>query len=167
VATHRRSFFNSLTPDTSGNCWWEPSSIYLANDLYPTLMVLRYKDTSTKISASGSLMVPKNYVGTAKVGAVWLISVTSGNVQISCDYRSIAAAESFDPTTHQESVNSGAVAVPGTTLLLKETLIALTSGNLAVDDILALLLSRDGSSGNDTAAADLILVDAFLEWADA
>lgn len=159
--------YGLLAPDTSGNAWWEPSSIALTNDLYAARQVLRFKDTATKITAAGAFTIPKNYVGSAALVLRWAISAITGNVQLTGDYRAIADGESFDPTTHQESVNSGAVAVPGTTFLEKETSISLTSANFSVDDLVEILIGRDGSSGNDTAAADLLLLMAWLQYADA
>lgn len=166
MATLRDRIYYALAPDASGNCWWEPASIADSNDLFPTNQVLRFKDTGTKITAGMRYTIQKNYVGTAKLVLRWKISATSGNVQLTGDYRAIADGESGDPTTFQESVNSGAVAVPGTTLLEKETSITLTSGNFAVDDVVEILIGRDGSSGNDTAAADLLLLMASFEYAD-
>lgn len=167
MATHRIPLLNfSTLPDTSGNVFFEPSSIKLTNDLYSRLVCI-FNDTGTKLSLRGSFTVPKNYIGTAKCVVRWATSATSGNVQLAFDYRAIADTESFDPTTHQESVNSGAVAVPGTAWLEKETSIDLTAANLAVDDLVDFLISRSGESGNDTAAAAVMLLAAWFQFADA
>lgn len=167
IAVHRIPILGFGTvPDTSGSVFLESSSTKLTNDLYPRLVIC-FNDTATKIGIRGSFMVPKNYVSAPKLAYRWACSATSGNVQWSADYRAIADGESFDPTTHQESVNSGAVAVPGTTFLEKETLISLTAGNFAIDDVVEFLASRDGSSGNDTAAAAVLLLGLWFEYADA
>jgi hypothetical protein len=166
VATHRIPILGIATvPDGSGSVFQEPSSIKLANDLYPSLIWV-FNDTATKISLYGRFLVPKNYVSAPALVVRWFTTATTGNVQWDIDYRAIADAESFDPTTHQESVNSGAVAVPGTAKLEKETTINLTAANFAVDDWVEFILSRDGASGNDTAAAAVGLIGAGFQYAD-
>lgn len=167
MAAHRIPILGFATvPDASGSVFMEPSATKLTNDLYPRL-VWCFNDTATKISLYGSFGVPKNFVSAPALVYRWATSVTTGNVQWSADYRAIADGESFDPTTHQESVNSGAVAVPGTAWLEKETTINLTAANLAADDLVEFLASRDGNSGNDTAAAALLLLGLFFQYQDA
>jgi hypothetical protein len=153
-------------PDSSGSVFLEPSSIKLTNDLYPRLVWV-FNDTATKISLYGAFPVPHNYVSAAALVLRWATLATTGNAQWDFDYRAIADAESFDPTTHQESVNSGAVAVPGTAKNEKETVISLTAANFAADDWVEFILSRDGASANDTAAAALVLLGAQFQYADA
>ena len=153
-------------PDGSGNVYPNLFSAKATNDLWKGQCFV-FKDTSTKDSLALVFKVPKNYVGTPKLVITWGTVVTSGNVEWETDYRAIAAAESLDPTTWQETVASGAVAVPGTTLLSKETSLALTGGNFSVDDLVLLHLSRKGSSGNDTAADDVEVLDVEFEYADA
>lgn len=166
MATHRLSFGSLLTPDTSGNVFWQPASILDTNDLAPTNQVLIFKDTSTLVTASATFLVPKNYVGTAKVYVRYKTTVTSGDVLWTVDYRAIAAAESGDPSSWQESLAGSATAVAGTTNLLSDISFTLTSANLAVDDTVLIRISRNGA-GADTAAASLQLVDAIFEYADA
>lgn len=166
MASHRIPILGfGTTPDGSGSVFPEPSSIKLANDLYPRLVWV-FNDTATKISLYGAFLVPKNYVSAPALVVRWATTATTGNVQWALDYRAIADGESFDPTTHQESVTSGAIAVPGTAKLEKETSINLTAANLAIDDWVEFILSRDGASGNDTAAAALMLIGASFGYAD-
>jgi len=165
MATHRLSFGALLSPDTSGNVWWQPAGILDTNDLAPTNQVLIFANTSTLDTASCTFMVPKNYVGTAKIIVRYKTTVTSGNVLWTLDYRAIAAGESGDPATWQESLAGSATAVAGTTNLLSDIEFTLTSSNLAVDDTVLIRVSRNGA-GADTAAASLQLVDAVFEYAD-
>lgn len=166
MATHRLSFGSLLTPDTSGNVFWQPASILDTNDLAPTNQVLIFKDTSTRDTASCTFAVPKNFVGTAKVYVRYKTTVTSGNVLWTVDYRAIAAGETGDPSSWQESLAGSATAVAGTTNLLSDISFTLTSANIAVDDTILIRVGRNGA-GADTAAASLQLVDAIFEYADA
>lgn len=165
MATHRLSFASLLTPDTSGSVFWQPSSILDTNDLAPTSQVLIFADTSTLLTASCTFPVPKNFVGTAKVYVRYKTTVTSGNILWTVDYRAIAAGESGDPSSWQESLAGSATAVAGTTNLLSDISFTLTSANFAVDDTVLIRIGRNGA-GADTAAASLQLVDAIFEYAD-
>jgi hypothetical protein len=128
--------------------------------------VLVFKDTATLDTAMATFAVPKNYVGSAKIYLRYKITVTTGNVLMTVDYRAIAETESADPTTYQESLAGTATAVPGTARLLADLAFTLTSANLAVDDTVYVTLGRNGA-GADTAAASLELIDAVFEYADA
>lgn len=166
MATHRLYFESLLNPDTSGNVFWQPSSILDTNDLAPTNQVLIFKDTSTLDTASCGFSVPKNFVGTAKIILTYKTTVTSGNVLWTIDYRAIAAGESGDPSSWQESLAGSATAVAGTTNLLSDISFTLTSSNIAVDDWVLFRLGRNGA-GADTAAASLQLHRICFEYADA
>ena len=166
MATHRVSFAALLQPDTSGNVFWQPSSILDTNDLYPTNQVLIFKDTATLLKSFASFLVPANYVGTAKVVVRYKTTVTTGNVLWTLDYRAIANGESGDPSTHQESLAGTATAVAGTTNLLSDITFTLTSANIAANDTMLISINRNGA-GADTAAASLQLVDAYFEYSDA
>lgn len=166
MATHRLYFGGLLVPDTSGNVYWQPASILDSNDLYPTVPVLVFADSGTKIGASCVLPVPKNYVGTAKIGGRWKTTATTGDVVFDVDYRSIATNEPGDPSSHQESLTVTDTA-DGTARDLNDFEVTPTASNLAVDDSLFITISRDGANGSDTLAASVELVDAWLEYADA
>ena len=165
MATHRLYFGQRLEPDTSGNVYWRPASIKDSNDLYAGQQVLVFKDSGTKIGASARVEIPKNYVGSAKVGVRWRTGVTSGNFVLDVDYRSIAVAESSDPSTHQESLTVTDAAA-GTARLLNDAEVSLTSANIAVDDTFFVNISRDGNDAADTVADDVELEDAWFEYAD-
>jgi hypothetical protein len=157
--------YQGLTPGTSGNVWWEPASIVLANDLYPTRQVLRFKDTATLDYAYTRFRVPQNYVGTAKITFRYAVNATSGNASFKVNYKSIADAESFDPTTADETPAADTAAVPGTALVEKERTITLTSANLATGDLVEFGIGRDGA-GSDTVAADILLLDCNFTYND-
>jgi len=165
MATHRLSFGGLLVPDTSGNVFWQPSAILDTNDLAPSSQVLVFKDTATLDTAAATFSVPKNYVGTAKVIVRYKCTATSGNVLWTLDYRAIAATETGDPSSWQESLAGTATAVPGTTNLLADISFTLTSANLAADDTVLVRVGRNGA-GADTVAASVQLVGAVFEYAD-
>lgn len=165
MATHRVYFGQLLGPDTSGSVYWRPASIENTNDLYAT-DVLAFNDSGTKIGASAVLAVPKNYVGTAKIGIRWRANATAGDVVFDVDYRAVAAGESSDPASHQESLTS-TVTTDATALDETETLITLTASNLAADDMLYVTIARDGAQAADTLANELEIIEAFLEYTDA
>jgi hypothetical protein len=164
MATHRISILGFATmPDSSGNAWAEPASLTQTNDFYPGI-VLRFKDTATKVSVGGRFEVPNNYVGTASVEVIWTTTATSGNAIWDFDYRAIATGESLDPTTHQESVTV-TTAAPGTSQNLVRSSMSLTSSNLVAQDQVQFIASRDGAS-SDTIAADLIVYDIIFVYSD-
>jgi hypothetical protein len=107
-------------------------------------------------------------MGVPRIVLTWLTVPIAGAVVWDVDYRAIATAatESGDPTTWQESVTSGPITVPGTTLRIVETMLNLTAGNFAVDDFVQMEISRDGTDVADTVAGDVILLDAEFEWQD-
>lgn len=152
-------------PDTSGNVWAEPASISQpTNDRYPNI-VFRFKDTATKDGLGGSFTVPKNFVGSPKIYAMWTTTATSGNAIWNFDYTAIAAGETLDPSADQESLTV-TTAAPGTTQLRVDSSMSITAANLAVDDIVQFKFSRNGA-GSDTIAADLILYKLVFEYQDA
>lgn len=165
MATHRLYFESVLSPDTSGSVYWQPSGILDTNDLASTTPVLIFADTATLLTASGFFAVPKNYADTAKIIVRYKTTVTSGNVLWTVDYRAIAAGETGDTASWQESLAGSATAVAGTTNLLSDISFTLTDGNFAVDDTVLVRIGRNGA-GADTAAASLQLVTVCFEWSD-
>jgi hypothetical protein len=154
-------------PDASGDVWIEPYPLSATNDVWGALVV-RFKDTATRIGLHGRIVVPKNYIGTPKVVIRWTSQVTAGNVVWDVDYRAVGPdnVESLDQATAQQSVTV-TDAAPGATDRLLETSVALTAANLAVDDALEFILFRDGTDGADTMVGDAILTDLLLEYVDA
>jgi uncharacterized protein (DUF1684 family) len=168
MATHRIPILGWPTvPDTSGNVWFEPFTIAATNDVWGR-MVVRFKDTATRVGLHGGFTVPKNYVGSAKLAIVWTSTATSGDVEWDFDYRTVAGddSESLDQTGNQESVNLNETA--GSAALRRlECLITLTASNFAADDEVEFTLFRDGTDGGDTMAADALVFAVLFEYADA
>jgi len=166
MTIHRIYFGDLLVPDVSGSVVSQPASILDANDLFGQLPVLIFKDTGTKIGASVRIPVPKNYVGTPKIGVRWKANATTGDLVVDVDLRSIAVNEPGDPTTFQESLTVTDTA-DATARDLNDAEVSVTAANLAVDDSLFIVISRDGADAADTLAASAELIDAWLEYADA
>lgn len=166
MATFRMSIGPLLVPDTSGNVWWQPSSILDTNDKFPTVPVLIFKDTSTKDTAMCGFQIPKNYVSTPKFYVRFKTTATSGNALWTIDYTTIATGATGDPSAYTESLAGTATAVPGTTNFEAEHSLTATAGNFAVDNHCLITVGRNGA-GADTVAASLQLIDLIFEWADA
>ena len=157
----------AFLPDTSGNCYPKPSSIDDANDRFPH-EILAFKDSGTRIGASASFLVPKNYVGGAQIIVVWTSTATAGDVEWDCDYRAVGGndTESLDQAGTQESVNLNDTA-PSAAHERMEVALALTATNLAADDEVEFELFRDGTDAGDTMAAAAIVFAVLFEYADA
>lgn len=169
MATHRIPILGANTsPDATGSVFFEPYSVKATNDVWRHL-VLVFNDTSTRIGVYGVFAVPQNYVGTAKIVAVWTATATTGNVKWEIDYRAISGndTESLDQTGNVESAGVQDAA-PGAAHRRLEASITLTSANFAVGDTVEFFFVRDGAeTANDTMAAAAILHELFFEYADA
>ena len=168
MATHRIPILGfSSIPDTSGNVFFEPYNVKATNDVWDRL-VLIFNDTATRLGIAGGFVVPKNYIGTAKIIVVWTATATTGDVEWDLDYRAVGGdnSESLDQAGTQESVNLNDTA-PGAANRRMEVALALTSANLAVDDEVEFELFRDGTDAGDTMAAAAIVFSVIFEYADA
>lgn len=161
MATHRVGV--ELHIPASADVFFEPSVVKDVNDRYPHL-VLIFNDTATKISCGVRVVVPKNYIGTVNLVIIWETTATTGNAVWDFDYTAVATAESLDPSADQQSVTV-TTAASGTARNRIESSMALTAGNLAIDDVIIGNLSRDGASA-DTIAAALSVEAVFLEYND-
>lgn len=144
-----------LLPDSSGNVFWQPSSVIDANDRFP-IEVLIFKDTATDLKASGLFQVRSTYTGaSASIVVDYDCVPTTGKVKWQLTYKAIAVGESVDPSTDDESLTDNPT-VPGTTLLMARSTFTLTPGNLVALDDVHWSLTRVGSDGaNDTLAASV------------
>ena len=154
-------------PDTSGNCFLEPYTIKSTNDVWGRQVVI-FNDSGTRVGLRGGFTMPKDYVGSPVIVVVWTSTATSGNVVWDFDYRAVGGndAESLDQTGTQEAVTV-TDAAPGAAHRRLEATMALTAGNLAVDDEVEFEVFRDGVSASDTMAAAAILFQLLLEYTDA
>ena len=167
MATFRIPIFGFATlPGGGGDTYFETASVTQTNDLISQL-VARFQDTATKIGIGGRFVVPKNYVGSPKIIVMWTSTATSGNVVWDFDYVAIGGndSESLDPSAFTESVTV-TDAAPTASQRKLDAEMSLTAGNLAADDIVEFLISRDGASGSDTMAAAAILYQILFEYTD-
>lgn len=165
MATHRISLGDwAMLPDSSGNVWLEPASITQTNDRYPQL-VARFKDTATKDSLGFRFQVPPNYVSSPAFKIVWTTTATSGNAIWTVDYSSGGPTASLDPSADEESLTVTTAAPGSSQTGVVSTVGSATAGNFAAGDICQGKISRNGA-GSDTIAADLVIYEAYFEYAD-
>jgi hypothetical protein len=164
MASHRVSIFGALVPDS--NAYPEPLNVDAGNNL-SSILAWVLGDTSADVVLEFGFEVPQNYVSAPKIVARFVTVATSGNVMLEAALRGIAVGESLDPTTYAQTVTSAATAVPGTAFNIGEVSLTFTAGNFAAGDFMLGKFLRKGSSGSDTLAADLLLVELTFEYADA
>ena len=152
-------------PDASGDVFFEPYSVKATNDVFDQL-VLIFNDTAAKDSIYGLFRIPQDYVDTAKILVEWSSTATAGDVEWDFDYRAVAAGESMDQASVQESVNQNDTA-PGSTDLRLTAELSLTDGNFAAGDLVPFFLSRDGTDGGDTMSAAAMVFGVYFSYADA
>lgn len=165
MATHRLFVpATAFLPDTSGNVYPKPSSIDDSNDRFPH-EILAFKDSGTRIGASSTFLVPKNYVGTPKGYVVWKSTATSGDVVWDVDTKAIADGESLDPASDDDA-QTVTTTTPGTARLRKDSTVTF-SGTYAADDEVQVSVYRDGAQGADTLAVEALFEGFIFEYADA
>ena len=156
-------------PDSTGECWFEPYSILATNDVWKHL-VGRFGSSNAaqptvRHGFYGSFVVPKDYVGTAKLIPYWTATVTTGNVVWDFDYRSVGGDDttSLDQTGTEEALTVTDAAPTAANRLLAPSL-TLTSTNLAADEVIEFYFARDGVDAADTMAASAILHALLFEY---
>lgn len=168
MATHRIPILGFGTvPDASGEVFFEPYNIKATNDVWKRIIGI-FNDSATRNGLHGGFVVPKNYVGSPNIVVVWTATATAGAVEFDFDYRAVGGndTESLDQAGTQESVNVSDNA-PTAIHRRLEALLALTAGNLAIDDEVEFALFRDGTDAGDTMAAAALIFQVLFEYADA
>ena len=169
MTIHRIPILTVATlPDNTGDMFFEPAAVECVNDLL-TKEVAVFKDVATDSKLGFSVRVPKNYVGSAKIGAVFYTVAITGFYIWRVEYESAESLESADPSAFDQTVTSGAIAVPGTARIEIERTLTLTSNLIVADDRLSGHIVRRTSDASDTLAAKLIAHPEmfFFEFADA
>lgn len=107
-----------------------------------------------------------NYLSGLTVVLKWYATPTSGNVIWKASVAvCVDGTTDLDTSSAMNTVDlSTAQAVPGTSGVLKQTSIALTSPGMAADRFAVVMIGRDADNGSDTAAGDARLVAAKLVW---
>lgn len=166
MATQRIPIMTSATlPDAVA--FFEPQSVKATNDLVDKLMAI-FNDTASDVKIGFSVRVPKDYVGSPRIGGVFQMTAIVGDYIFEVEYYAVGDGEPGDPAAFDETISTTETA-PGAALSEQEASVALTAGNLAVDDRLSGELIRKGSDGGDTMAAALMAHPEmfYLEYADA
>jgi hypothetical protein len=172
MATHRLPILGwSARPDDTGDAYFEPYDILATNDVWDRLVLRMGASNSAqptlRAGVHGGFTIPKNYVGSAVLVAVWTSTVTAGAVVFDFEYRAVGGddTESLDQAGTQESVT---VTDTGPTAAHRrmEATIALTSGNFAVDDEVEFFFARDGADAADTKAGSVLLFNLLFEYSD-
>ena len=166
MATHRIPLLVNVKTDTS-DVFAEPQSVKGTNDFFDHLVWV-FNDTSTKdtLQFISPVPVPENYSSGAKFVVSWDTTATTGDVEWDIDYRAIAAGESFDQATAQESLNQNDTA-GGSAHLRQDAELSATDGNFASGDLIQGLLSRDGTDAGDTISAAVRVFSFWFEYSDA
>jgi len=174
MATYRLPILGwSARPDDTGDCYITPYDTVATNDVWDRLVVVMgaaaAAQPTLRAGFHGGFAIPKNYVGTAVLVAVWTASVTAGAVVFDFEYRAVGGSdtESLDQTGTQESVTVTAAAAPSAAHERMETTVALTSANFAVDDTVSFFFARDGTDAADAKAGSVFLFDLLLQYSDA
>lgn len=164
MATHRLFIpASAFLPDTSGNCAPKPSSVDDSNDRFPH-EILAFADSGTRVAASATFAVPKNYVGTPKAHVVWKSTATTGDVVWDVDTKAVAVGESLDPSTDDDA-QTVTTTTDGTARDRNNSEVTLT-GTYAADDLVLIKVARDGAQGADTLAAEALFEGVFFEYSD-
>lgn len=174
MATHRLPILNwSARPDDTGDCYLEPMDIRATNDVWDRMILVMGAAAAAaptvRAGVHGSFTIPKNYVGTAVLVAVWTATVTSNVVVFDFEYRAVGGSdtESLDQSGTQESVTvSTTTGTPSAAWERMETTVSLTSGNFAVDDEVTFFFARDGVDAADTKAGSALLFNLLFQYAD-
>lgn len=157
--------FECRTPD-SDDVFFEPASIKATTGSDD--MVLIFNDTSVKDGIHGSFTVPSDYVDTASFEVFWATSSTStADIDLDIDYRAIAVGESVNQAADQETLTVNDLG-PGTAWLIQQASMSITDANLAANDVVKFVFSRDGATeaGGGLAAA-IQIVGLYLQYDNA
>ena len=129
--------------------------------------VLAY-DAATSEAAQWTGVAPQGLTGTLTAVLSWIMaSATTGNVVWRVSVEAITdadAAPDLDAADSFDTANSsGAVAVPATAGLLKQTSVTLTTqDSVAAADYLRIKVDRDAANASDTATGDAYLLAVEL-----
>lgn len=166
MATHQISILGFGTkPDVSGDVFFEPYSVKDTGAVIDPLVCI-FNDSGTKIGLSGLFIVPQNYVGTAKLIALWNANATTGDAVLDLSYLTRTDGEDMGAaaTDTTDTVTTG---TDGTAFGLNTSTMTLTSGDFSAGDIVPFEFFRDGANASDTLSAALILWSLIFEYADA
>lgn len=161
----------STRPDDTGDCFFEPYDILATSDVWKRLIgrcgANNAAQPTVRAGVHGGFVVPKDYLGTAKLVIVWTATLVAGNVVWDFDYRTVAGDDttSLDQAGTEEAVTVTDTA-PGAAHRRLEVMVNLTSANFAVDDEVEFFFGRDGVDAADTMAGSAILFELYFQYAN-
>ena len=157
----------SVTPDTTGEAFFEPYTILATNDIFKHTILRFGSSNSAQPTVDhgvyGVFTVPADYSAGASILIKWTATITSGDVYFVFSYRNVAVGASLDQTTFQQASTVTATA-PGTANLLLSSTISPTAGNFVAGDVVEFFFHRDGSNGADTMAGSAIVQDLRFSY---
>jgi hypothetical protein len=170
MATHEISIGpDGCVPDSTGSVYFQPLDVCtgITNDVFKHIVAVFDDVVDTKLY--GRFVVPQNYVGTPVFKFAWTSDngVNTGNVVLGLAYRTVGGDDttSLDQATAEESLTV-TDAAPGTdNFRLIPTVAA--AANFAAGETVQFIISRTPTSGSDTMAARVLLVDMIFQYADA
>lgn len=126
-----------------------------------------FDDTTDEI-IHWTFRLPENYASAPILKLQYsMASATSGNVIVACQVMAVSDgdAQAVDSDSYDTVNTSSATAVPATAGYMDEISLTLTNADsVAAGDWVALKMSRDANHASDTAAGDLELIAASLEY---
>jgi hypothetical protein len=172
MATKRIPILHLAVPDTTGDAFFEPYTNLATNDKFGHLVLRMGANNAAqptlKAGVYGVFNVPKDFVSAPVIIPVWTATLTSGDVRFALDYRAIGGddTESLDQATYQESLTLTDTAPGAAHRKMEPTGFALTAGNLAIDDLLEFLFTRDGANAADTMAGSALVHALVFQYSD-
>jgi hypothetical protein len=158
-------------PDTSGEAFFEPSSILRTNDVWNN-DILRLGSAAAasptvKHGVYGSFEVPEDYVNSAVIRFIWSSSLIANDVVLFFDYRTVAGndANSLDQAGTEEALTVTDTA-PGAAHRRMEATITPTAGNFVAGETVQFYLGRDGAAVGDTIVGPAYLENVLFEYSD-
>ena len=95
-------FHFALTPDVSGNVWWQPDVILHAGSLFPTAQVLIFGGAGSAYVLG--LVLPSSYSGVTPQFRIYFKAGTTGDVGFSLSYCNVALGALGTPTAFDETL---------------------------------------------------------------
>lgn len=166
MATHKIPILGVMSLPASGNAFFEPFQRKGTTNRWKH-MIATFLNSNSRAEMFGTFMVPKNYVGTAKIIVEWSSTVTTGDVYWGFEYRRVRGdnTESIDQASQNESV-AGIDSPPTVAYRRMVIAITLTSANLAADDLVQFVFFRDSSNASDVHAAAVFVTGLYFEFSD-
>ena len=166
MATQQISILSRLSPDTSGDVFWQPWSV-LATTGAIDCDVLVFQDSGNKDGAAGFFTVPQDYVGAPVLVIVWAANDgTTNSVVWDWSMTPRSGTEDMDAAA-AHTVDSVTDAKTATAFQRQEArMTSMSAADFAAGDNVFGELFRDGANASDTVAASVAVFDVLFEYSD-